>query len=158
MARPTSASRLRASRPSARWRGAGEPEARVEDDIERVDGQVHEGDEQRDGQDHALEHRVVAVDDRVHRELADAGPGEDLLGDDRAPEQDAELHPEHSHGRDQRVAQRVADDDARLAQALAPRGADVVAAKLLEKLRPHLARHRPGHHRAERQRGQNQVA
>src|SRR5262245_59011389 len=77
MANPTRASRLRLSRPPARERGAsgagrdsGEAEARVEDDIERVDGQVHEGDEQRDGENHALEHGIVAVDDGVHRELA----------------------------------------------------------------------------------------
>src|SRR5580765_1447094 len=66
MASPTSASRLRVSRPSARLRSgrrSGESESGVEDDIERVDGQVHQGDEQGDGEDHALEHRVVAVDD-----------------------------------------------------------------------------------------------
>src|SRR5688572_31582009 len=137
MASPTSASRLRQSRPSARWRvGSGEAEAGVEDDIERVDGEVHERDQQGDGQDHALEHRVVAVDDRVHRELAHAGPREDLLGDDRAPQQDAELHAEHGDGRDQGVADRVAHDNTELAQPLAPRRADVVASQLLQQLRP----------------------
>src|SRR5262245_59277712 len=98
MAMPTRARRLRVSRPSARWRSrraSGEPETRVEDDIEGVDGEVDQRHEQRDGQDHTLQHRVVAVDDGVHRELAHPGPGEDLLGDDRAPEQHAELHAEH---------------------------------------------------------------
>src|SRR3954468_4156173 len=115
-ANPASASRLRPSRRSARWRGSGEPEARVEDDIERVDSKVHERDEDGDGEDHALQHRVVAVHDGVDGELTDAGPREDLLGDDRAAEQHAELHAEHGDGGDQGVAKRMTDDDAGFAQ------------------------------------------
>ena len=44
------------------------------------------------GQDEALDQRKIAVDDRVDREIADAGIGEDALDQHRAAEQKGELH------------------------------------------------------------------
>ena len=56
--------------------------------------------------------RIVAAADRLDQPLADAGPGEDRLGQDRAGEQHADLQADHRDDRDQRVAQRVDADDA----------------------------------------------
>ena len=69
--------------------------------------QVDEDEERREHRHDGLHERVVAAEDRVHRQPADPGPGEDRLGDDRAPEQDAELEADDGDERNGRVLQRV---------------------------------------------------
>ena len=68
--------------------------------------------------------------------LAEAGQAEHGLGDDDAadegPHVDAELGDDRGHAR----AQRVPDDDPALADALGPRGADVVLAEHVEHRGP----------------------
>ena len=62
-------------------------------------------------QHHALDHRVVAGEDGVDGELAEAGQHEDLLGDDRAGDQRAQLQPDDGGHDDEAVAQRVPEHD-----------------------------------------------
>src|SRR5256714_11811330 len=53
-------------------RGSGIADARVDDRVQDVHDQVRDDDEERAEQDRALDHREVAVLDRVEREPADA--------------------------------------------------------------------------------------
>ena len=66
----------------------------------------------------ALHDRVVAAEDAVDHQPPGAGDGEDGLGDDRAAEQRADAKAEQRHGRDQRIAQHVPEQDDAAAQAL----------------------------------------
>ena len=66
------------------------PQPRVDQDVEDVGEQVHEDEADRRAQHDALHHRVVAVEDRIDDQLAEARDGEDLLGQHRAGEQLAE--------------------------------------------------------------------
>ena len=59
--------------------------------IEEVDEQVAQDEADGDQQHDALHQRVVAREDRVDHQAADAGQREDVLGDDRAADQRAEL-------------------------------------------------------------------
>ena len=77
-------------------------------------------DEERGGQQHhALDHRVVAIVDRLDGEAADARPREHGLGHHRAGEQAAELEPRDREDGNGRVPERVLDDDERSASPLA---------------------------------------
>src|SRR3954453_13357842 len=93
-------------------------DARVEHRVQEVDAEVDDDVRDRRDEDDPLDDRVVAREDRVERELPEARQHEDLLGDDRARDQEAELQAEDRHDRQQAVAQRVAADDLALAQPL----------------------------------------
>src|SRR5438132_1292443 len=86
----------------------------VPDVHQRVDDDVAAGHEQ----DRRLEHRVVPGEDRVHGILADPGNGEDLLDDQRAPEQLAGLRAHQREHRDEGVLQRVSSEHRPLVQTL----------------------------------------
>ena len=58
-----------------------------------------------------MHQEIVAGGDGVDGEAADAGPGEDFLGDDGAGEQCSELQAENGQHRNHGVAQGVAIDD-----------------------------------------------
>src|SRR3954463_4621197 len=96
--------------------GSGIADARVDDGVEDVDDQVRDDDEERAEQHRALDHREVAVLDRVEREAADPGDVEDGLGEDRAAEQHADVDPGGGHERRDRAAHTVAQHHAALAQ------------------------------------------
>ena len=68
-----------------------------------------------DDQDDPHHQRRIAVARGTHRQLAHAGPGEDLLGDDRAGDELREQEPDDRDDRDEGVPERVADDDGRAA-------------------------------------------
>src|SRR5438045_3626542 len=80
----------------------------IDEAIEDVDQEVAHDEADRDQEYDALHERVVAREDGVHHEAADAGQGEDVLGDDGAADQRAKLQPQHGDHRDERVAQYVA--------------------------------------------------
>src|SRR5918911_1097110 len=71
--------------------GSGISDPRVDDRVQHVDDQVGEDDEERADQHRALDHRQVAVLDRVVCEPADARNVEHGLGEDRAAEQHADV-------------------------------------------------------------------
>src|SRR5262245_55128774 len=57
-------------------------DARVEEHVREIDREVDEDVGPREDQDDALDDRVVAAQDRVHREAADARDREHGFGDD----------------------------------------------------------------------------
>ena len=69
---------------------------------------------------------IVAVEDRVQAEPADARQREDHLDDDRAADQHAELQADKGHRVDQRVRRDVAQQEPGVADALRARGVDKV--------------------------------
>src|ERR1035441_7457042 len=89
---------------------------------EQVDGDVGEAD----GEDASLDQGVVAVGYGGERQAADAGPGEDRLGDDGAGEQAAKLQADDGENRNESVGERVAVDDGAFGEPLGAGGADVV--------------------------------
>ncbi len=82
----------------------------------------------------------VVVAGRLDQRPAEALVVEHRLDDDDAGQQPGELQHDDRERRDQRVAQRVLDHDAAEAQALEPRGADIL-------LRHHLGHRGAGHAR-----------
>ncbi len=115
--------------------------------------QVQEHVERRRDQHHALHDRVVAVEHAVHQHLAEAGDGEDLLGQHGAREQPPELDGPQRDDRDQRVAQRVLEHHQPLGHALGPRRAHVVGAEDLQHGAARVAHHHARHAGAEHEGG-----
>ena len=91
----------------------------VEVGVQHVDDQVHQHEARRDEQHAGLDDRVVALHDPVQDQRPDARQREDLLDDDRAAEQVADLDAGDRDDGDQGVAQRVAVDDRRSTSPLA---------------------------------------
>ncbi len=69
----------------------------------------------------------------IYRVAAEAGPGEDRLGQHGTGQQASEGEPDDGDSGDQRVAERVADDDPLLGEPLGPSRADVVETQDLEQ-------------------------
>src|SRR6516225_8521733 len=67
-------------------------EARVQGDDAKVDREIDENEERAEDEHQPLDQRLVAVDHRVDRHIADAGISEDALDDHRAADQEGELH------------------------------------------------------------------
>ena len=114
-------------------------------------------DDRRDQQDAALHDRIVARLHAVDQPVADARPRKDRLGEDGAGQQQSDLQPDDGDDRDQRIAQRVHDDDAPARQPLGARGAHVVLAQHFEHRRARHPRDHRQRNRAERDRRQDQV-
>src|SRR3954471_16280286 len=119
---------------------SGIADARVDHRVEDVDDQVRDDDEERAEQHRALNHREVAVLDRVECEPADPGDVEHALREDRAAEEHADVDAGRGHERRDRAAHAVAQHDAALAQALRARGTDVVLRHRLDQVAAQEAR------------------
>src|SRR5215831_16802438 len=102
------------------------PDTRVEEGIREVDEEVQANDHRRDDQVHGLHDRIVELAERLEEEQPDAGQAEDGLDDHRAADVERHLQADEADHRDERVLERVAQDDAALGQALRPRGPNVV--------------------------------
>ena len=113
--------------------------------------------DEREEQDPALEHRVVAVEDRVAEPRAHPGEGEHRLGQHRAREQQPDLEADDRRHRQQRVPQDVAAVDGARRQSLRARRAHVVLVLHVEHGGAGDARDDRERDRAERDRGQDQV-
>src|ERR1017187_4998431 len=120
---------------------------------QQVDGDVGEAD----GKDASLHQGIIAVGDGGKGEAADAGPGEDRLGDDGAGEQAAELQAKDGEHRNEGVGKRVAENDGMLGQALGAGGADVVLVQLFEHGGAHHAGQDSGQAHAEGNGGENEI-
>src|SRR3954463_13206007 len=83
------------------------PHARVDDDVEGVDDEVHQNETRRDDQDRGLDQRVIALRDRAQDETPQARNGEDLLDHDGAAEQIARHDADTGDERNERVAKGV---------------------------------------------------
>src|ERR1035441_6069077 len=120
---------------------------------QQVDGDVGEAD----GKDASLDQGIIAVGDGGKGEAADAGPGEDRLGDDGAGEQAAELQAKDGEHGNEGVGKRVAENDGMLGQALGAGGADVVLVQLFEHGGAHHAGQDSGQAHAEGDGGENEI-
>src|SRR5579884_2205960 len=101
-------------------------DARVEDSIQHVHGEVD--DDVDHGQQKRAPHDrgVIEGNDALHAVEPQAGPGKDELHDEDPAQQGAHLQAHDRQHRDQRVAQAVPDVDVDRRDALGPRGAHVV--------------------------------
>ena len=115
-------------------------QARIDDDVEHVDGEVDDDDRRREQHDDVADDEQVAVGDRLEDEPAEAGQREHLLDHDRAGEQVGELQAHHGEHRHHRVSQHVAPEHAARRLALGARGADEVLAQHVEHRRADDAR------------------
>src|SRR5581483_7406464 len=100
----------------------------VEVAVGEIDDQVDQQEAHREDQHDPLQHRIVALRDRVEGVETKTRKAEDRLDDHRAAENQPELDAEQRHHRDQRIAQRMARHDREFAQPLRLRRADVVLA------------------------------
>ena len=80
----------------------------------------------------ALHHRIVAVEDRIDDELAEARNGEDLLGQHGARQQRAESSAPRVMTGVSALRRACLQHDALFGQALGARGADIVALQRLQ--------------------------
>ena len=101
---------------------------------------------------------TLAVLDGVQGEQTDAGIGEDTFDDDRTADQEADLNADEGEDWSKTGPECMAQEDSRLGQTLAPRGADEVGSERL----PELSLGEAGDHRRrlerQRDRGQDQSA
>ena len=66
---------------------------------------------------HGLDDDVVAVDDGIHHELAEAGDREHRLDDDGRADQEADRDAQEVDGGDERIAEHMGEEDVALAEA-----------------------------------------
>ena len=119
----------------------------------QVDQHVDEAEQQHD----ALDHRIVAAQDRIDGQPAEARDGEHALGHHRAADQQRDADADHGDDRHGGVLQRVHEQDAALAEALGARGADIVLLQHLEHGGARDAGDQRDVDEAERDRRQDQV-
>src|SRR5262245_1834829 len=129
-------------------------DAGIEVPVEEIDGEVDDHEENRDEEDGALGHGIVALVDRPEHETAHAGEREHFLDDHRAAQEDAGLEPGHGDHRDERVLERVLQDHAPPGQTLGGSRAHVLRAQHVEHAGARGARDVGGARRAEAHHGQ----
>ena len=116
-------------------------------------------DDEDDGenQHEPLDQRQIAIDHGLDRHVADAGIGEDALDNDRAADQEGELHAGQRERRADRVAQRLLQNEPQLGHALEPREQHIVLRhRFVERAFEH-ARDDRRERKAERQRRHGEV-
>src|SRR5205085_6301340 len=125
IARPTRATGSRAiaastpARPKRNAAGAlREADSGIQVAIQQIHKNVERHEEDRDREDSALNEGVVALHDGGEQHAADTRDGEDLLDDDRASEELADLYPQQRDHHDESVLQDVATHHHPGAQAL----------------------------------------
>ena len=113
-------------------------------DRKRVRDQVEQHDPDREHEYDRLDHRQVAVVDGLGQRAAEPRILEHVLDDDDAPKQPSEHDPRALDRRQQRVAQRMADDHDPRRHPLQPRHRDVFRAQHVDHRRA-TSRYRYGH-------------
>src|SRR6266851_1577899 len=129
----------------------------VQPEIRDVDHEVRQRVDDRRQQGDAEHRGEIERDGGRGRVASKTWPAEDRLGQDRPREKASERQAEDRDGRDERVAQPVAQHDEPLLEALRARGPHVVLAEHLEHAR---ARHSRDHRRreiAKREGGKNEM-
>src|SRR5262249_33033575 len=107
-------------------------DAGVEDTIEQIDDEVHDGQERAVGQDDRHDHRVVAPGHRQDEEASHPGHAKDRFHEERPGAHRGEHGTEQGHDGNKGVFQRVLEDDRELAEPLGARGQRVVGADDLQ--------------------------
>src|SRR5688572_20562673 len=111
-----------------------EADSRVDPRVEQIDHEREDDDRDRAEDDDALQRREVELADRADREAAEAREAEHRLDEDRAAEQEADVHPDHRHDGEHRVPQDVRADHGALRRALRACGPDEVHRERLHHL------------------------
>src|SRR5262249_20608586 len=106
--------------------------SRIDRTVHQNHAQVDERNDERREEHDALDQWIVALIDGLDQQAADARPGEDRFGDDRAAEQSAHLQADDGDDRDECVGKRVAGHDRKSAQAFRTGRSDVVLAENLQ--------------------------
>src|SRR5438094_626281 len=83
------------------------PDPWIQEGVGEINDQVDDDERERRHEREALHLLVVARDDGVDAEGAEARHREERLHHDGAPDEEADLKTHHGHRRDQRVFQRV---------------------------------------------------
>src|SRR6187200_1169728 len=130
---------------------------RVESEVEEVGEQVEEDHRQREQEECRLQHRIVALVDRLDDEESDARVREDVLDGDRAADDEPERQRDERDDREHRVAEPVLPHRRPVREPLRPRGEDVVLAERLEHRRANDERVLTKDDEAERERGKDHV-
>ena len=94
--------------------------------VGQVDCQIDQDIDGREQQDHALDNRVVAADDGIHGETADAGNGKHALRDNHAGDQQRDANADYCHNRHCRVLQSMPQQHRTGCQSFGVRGAHVI--------------------------------
>ena len=105
----------------------------------------------------ALQERVVAAVERLHRQRPEAGPAEHDLGRDRPGHDVAEVDRDQRDHREQGVGEGVLVEDAAVREALRPGRRDVVLRPGLDDRGPHQDRVRADQPERDRGQGQHEV-
>jgi hypothetical protein len=135
---------------------ATQPDPWVQERLYDVGQQTGEHDGRPGEQRQRLHELVIALLHGVEQQRADSRDLKHLLQDQRAPDEEADVHREDRQRVHQCVAQGVTSDDSDLSQASRPRGVDVVGLQHLEQARAQSPHHDRGERQAERQRRQGQ--
>src|SRR5438105_809206 len=90
--------------PTAGVASSGMTYPRIDHAVEHVDDEIDADDDRRDQQNAALDNRIIARLDAVDQPIADARPGENRFGEDRARQQQTDLEADDGDDRDQRIA------------------------------------------------------
>src|SRR5882724_2845936 len=128
-------------------------DARIEDGVEEIDGEVDHHEGGGDEEHPALHQRIVARLYGAHHHGAEPRPREDRLGENGPAQEEADLHAEHGDDGVDGVLEHVAGDHRALGEALGARRAHVVLADNLEHARAGETRQRRGGGGAQRDRG-----
>src|SRR6266540_5504850 len=83
---------------------------RVDESVREIGQQVHEDDDERVDDHHALQHCVVALVERADHQLAEPRSVEHDLGQHRIADQDAEIKTDDGDHGNESVAESVAPD------------------------------------------------
>src|SRR5215218_5245463 len=128
---------------------------RVEEDVEDVDQEIDQHVDASDRHHRPLDQRIVAPADTLDDEPPHAGDREDGLRHHRAAEQPAQRVANHGDGGDQRVPQRMANDDHAPWQPLGEGGPHVILAQHVEHRGANEPREQTGRREAEGKGGEN---
>src|SRR5262245_49710767 len=90
---------------------SGVPDPRIQESVGEIDDQVDDDEGQRRHEREALHLLVVTRDDGVDAEGAEPGHREECLHHDGPADEEADLEAHDGHRRDQRVLERVLEDD-----------------------------------------------
>ena len=85
--------------------------ARIDDGVEQIRPEIGQAEDSGEHQDRRLHHRQVLAFEREDQHPPKAGIGEDRFNRDDAADQEAKVLRKNRDGRQQRVAERMTQDD-----------------------------------------------
>src|SRR5699024_4902230 len=130
---------------------------RVDERVDDIDYQTDHHDYHREHGDDALHRGVITQLDVIDELVADPGPIERLLGQDRAGEQEGDLQADDRHDGYQCITKGVRTCDAAFADAAGTRRFNVVPRQRLQHINSHQANENTAEQQTQRERRQNQM-